>query len=96
MKVRYLTIKGQTRSMTEWSRQPGAAGQTTISWRLNVMGWDPERAVFGKSLRPRDGKGSLEKWARRKPVKFAPSPVLPMPILPTWGGFVSLNWRRAA
>lgn len=48
MKPILLTIKGQTMSMKDWSRQPGAVGNTTIHYRL-LSGWAPERAVFEPS-----------------------------------------------
>ncbi len=46
-----LTIQGVTMSMAEWSRKPGAAKYATICRRLNVYGYEHERAVFGEAKR---------------------------------------------
>lgn len=83
MKPRFLTINGVTRSLVGWSKQPGAANKTTISWRLKFFGWPPEKAVFEPSLRPRKEPEST------KEPRQAPAPRVANPHPPTWGGFAS-------
>lgn len=81
---RLLTIHGKTLSVRAWSMQPGAVHASTISWRLDVMGWTPERAVFGANLRP-VGEGA---YARRVIVKRTPLPPaqrFEVGLPPRWG-----------
>lgn len=47
MKPRLLTINGETRSISDWARLRGMKNNT-IAWRIDIMGWSPERAVFGE------------------------------------------------
>lgn len=100
MTPKLLTIAGQTMSMKEWSRQPGAAPYHTIVNRL-IHGWPHEPAVFTPS-RPRGGKGSRVRLVgvnrpsrashvppKRPALILAPNPRVPNPHPPTWGGFSS-------
>ena len=45
MTPRLLTIRGETRSIKSWSRQPGSVSYTTIINRLGRH-WSDEDAVF--------------------------------------------------
>ena len=47
MTPRLITIDGETRSVTEWSRVPGAAKYATIITRLGAH-WTNKEAVFGR------------------------------------------------
>jgi len=97
MRPRLLTINGETLSMRQWSLRPGAVHMSTIAWRLKVMGWKPEMAVFAANLRPVGGGAfSRLERVRRKQIRFAPAPELPKPILPRWCSVLSINFRRAA
>lgn len=49
---KFLTIRGETASMTSWARRPGAARYHTIVNRL-LHGWNHEEAVFTVSKRGR-------------------------------------------
>lgn len=41
---RYLTFRGETKTMTQWSRATGIK-KATIWYRLTVSGWDVERSL---------------------------------------------------
>lgn len=50
---RYLTIDGETRTMSEWFRDPRCTVTLTCVCGRLLMGMDPKEAVFGPSKRPR-------------------------------------------
>ena len=100
MRPRLLTIKGVTRSVIGWSRQPGAVNRTTIIWRMKFLGWTAERAIFTPVTRavsmPRVRLVGVNRDTRsngthlkRPPVRLAPNPRVANPHPPTWGGFAS-------
>lgn len=86
-----LTIQGVTMSMAEWSRKPGAAKYATICRRLNVYGYEHERAVFGEAQRGGHRPRMLSVTYRKKraAVALAPAPHIPNPLPPRFGGFRS-------
>lgn len=95
---RLLTIQGRTMSVKEWSKLAGAVHYSTIIARLD-LGWPHERAVFAavdqrrsagsrKAARRFGPRGSVP-YAPRPAVRLGPSPHLPNPHPPTWGGFAS-------
>lgn len=90
MTPKLLTIGGQTMSMKEWSRQPGAAPYLTICLRLK-RGWDTEEAIFAP-FGSRSSLGSSRAsyvTYKRPPVRLRPSPHMPNPFRPCVGGFKS-------
>lgn len=45
----YLTIDGVTKTISEWSREPGSVPRSTISYRVK-LGLSPRECVFGPPL----------------------------------------------
>lgn len=85
MKPIPLTIKGQTMSITEWSKAPGAARYNTIVKRLATQPHiSHEEAVFGT-----DRRGRVVRKRFRRIVEDAPvRPVEPRQATayrPAWG-----------
>lgn len=80
-----LTIRGVVRPIKDWAKQPGAAAYECIKYRLAVLKWETERAVFTPSrskrivpVRPR---------VRRRPVRLLPCPHVANPLRPILGGY---------
>lgn len=90
---RFLTIKGRTMTVKEWSNQPGAVRYWTILNRLNT-GWAASRAVFfpvdvkrsiGGRKGARFGQRGFALAPARPPVNLRPNPHLPNPLRPCLG-----------
>lgn len=74
MTPRLLTIAGESRSVVEWSKIPGAAPEHTIRRRLS-RGWLDSEAVFlslGESPSPITPRSHP-----RRPAPQAPNPLRP-------------------
>lgn len=91
MRPVFLTIQGKTRSISEWSMQPGAVHKSTISWRLKIMGYSPEMAVFGANLRP-VGEGKHARKVKLKRRSIPPAARFDVGQLPRWGSVQSLTF----
>lgn len=105
MTPKLLTIGDRTMSITEWSKEPGAARYHTIINRLLVCGWaDPALAVFAPPRRNQGGKSfrrvrivgvnrpsrSLKQTRLvRAESILVANPRQANPHPPTWGGFSS-------
>lgn len=45
---RFIEIDGETRVLMEWAERSGT-NRATIAARIDILGWTPKEAVFGKS-----------------------------------------------
>ena len=91
MKATLVTINGVTRSIRQWSRQPGAAPYIMILHRLKRF-WHPEEAVFAPPhSKARHGSIRASHTSfKRPPVQLRPNPHLPPPFRPCLGSFRSV------
>lgn len=91
-------VKIGAKSMTvhAWSKQPGAVPYSTIYARLK-RGWPAKRAVFQPAPKSDAGLFTFVPEPRREfgGMRGRVDPAtLPMPILPRWGGVVSVTYRN--
>lgn len=92
--TRWLTIAGETRSVMEWSRVPGAVPYGTILKRLRILNWPPVEAVFEKiGVRPNRGRYIAYP---KKPAPRPPAPHVANPLRPRWGFSRSYSIERLA